>query len=189
MKTVKIALDDDVLAALVTEQVARLPDLKIGGDNPQLIIARVKTPESVPHLLLGGKREEGVEVLTLPLRLGELNDRIRYMLSDRTRFAKNDLVEFGPFTLSAEDGTMSCPATGQSARLTDKEKLVILSLHTAPAQTLDRVSLLRQVWGYVETAETHTLETHLYRLRQKIEDTFGVKDLIVTRDGLYTLKI
>ena len=187
MKTVKISLNDDVLTNLVSEQLARLPGVQISGEMPDLVIAQVKTPTDIPHLLLGGKREEGVEVIPLPLRLGELNDRVRYMLSGRTRFAQNELVEFAGFSLSAEDGTLIHLASGETAKLTDKEKLILLSLQAAEGQTLDRLTLLQQVWGYADTAETHTLETHLYRLRQKLEDIFGAKDLIVTKDGLYSL--
>ena len=191
MRQVKISLDDDILQALVAEQLSRFKELEMVGQEtaPDLIISRTKTPEKVPHLLLGGKIEEDCEVLSLPLRLGDLTDRVRYMLSGRDRFAQNGTVAFRQFELNALDGTLFDMERDVSVRLTDKEKLLILSLYGAENNALDRASLLQQVWSYAENAETHTLETHLYRLRQKLEESLGITDLIVTKDGIYTLKI
>ncbi|PZP53617.1 MAG: hypothetical protein DI586_10830, partial [Micavibrio aeruginosavorus] len=188
--TVKITLEDTILAEMVTEQLSRLPGVAISdSDAADLVISRVKTPENVPHLLLGGKAEEGCEVLPMPVRLGDLTDRVRYILSGRNRFARSSIVEFAGFTLSTEDGMMSDDKSDKQVRLTDKEKLMIVSLFEEPTKSLDRQGLLQKVWGYADTAETHTLETHLYRLRQKLEESLDAKDLIVTKDGIYTLKI
>lgn len=192
MKQVQLSLDNETLRTLVAEQLSRLKEIEISpeaGARPDLVIARVKTAERVPHLLLGGKMEEGCEVLSLPLRLGDLTDRVRYMLSGRNRFANDATISFLQFELNALDGTMIDTEKNISVRLTDKEKLLILSLHAADGQALDRTNLLSEVWSYAENAETHTLETHLYRLRQKLEESFGVTDLIVTKDGIYTLKV
>lgn len=190
MKTVKIALEDEVLHGLVTEQLSRLSGLKLGEiETPDIVIGRVKTRHDVPHLLLGGKAEENCEVLSLPLRLGEMTDRVRYILSGRNRFAREHTISFLDYTLSADDGVMTNTETGIQLRLTDKEKLMILSLYAENSKSLDRQGLLQKVWEYADTAETHTLETHLYRLRQKFEEIFGLKDLIVTKDGIYTLKV
>ncbi len=190
MKTVKVILDDAVLAGLVGEQISALAGISMTDtDQADIVIARVKTQIDAPHLLLGGRAEEGSEILPLPLRLGDLTDRVRYILSGRNRFAQTEIIEFSGFTLNTEDGMMTDDVSGDQVRLTDKEKLLIVSLYEQESKSLDRQALLQKVWFYAETAETHTLETHLYRLRQKLEDSFGVKDLIVTKDGVYTLKI
>ena len=189
MKTVKVAIEDSVLHDMIAEQLARLSDIRISDEAPDMVIARVKTLPGIPHLLLGGKAEEDCEVLAMPLRLGEMTDRVRYILSGRDRFARGQTIEFLNYTLSAEDGVMTDKASGEQLRLTDKEKLMILSLYAEESKSLDRAGLLQKVWSYADTAETHTLETHLYRLRQKLEESFGLKDLIVTKDGIYTLKI
>ena len=190
MKTVMVALEDQYLAALIAEQLKYLPGIQIADtEAPDLVIGRVKTLLSVPHLLLGGKAEPGCEILPLPIRLGEMNDRLRYMLSGRNRFADNKIIAFGNYTLNAEDGVMTNTQNGAAVRLTDKEKLMILSLYEEDTRTLDRAGLLQKVWFYADSAETHTLETHLYRLRLKLEESFGLKDLIITKDGFYSLKI
>lgn len=189
MKTIKIVLDDAILAGMVAEQLARIKNIEINDAQPDLVISRVRTDYAGPHLLLGGKAGENCDVLPLPLRLGELNDRVGYILSGRDRFTQEDTIAFNGLTLNAEDGIMLRVADGAQIRLTDKEKLLILSLYAEESRSLDRAGLLQKVWSYSENAETHTLETHLYRLRQKLEDGFGLTDLIVTRDGVYTLNV
>lgn len=190
MKTVKIILDDPILTGMVTEQIAGFSGISVtDADAADLVIARVKTANTAPHLLLGGKAEEGCEVLPMPLRLGDLTDRVRYILSGRGRFARSSMIEFAGFILNTEDGVMTDEVSETQVRLTDKEKLLIISLYEQDTKSLDRQGLLQKVWGYADTAETHTLETHLYRLRQKLEESFSVKDLIVTKDGIYTLKV
>lgn len=189
MKSIKIVLDDKILAGIVTEQLSRMRNVQLKDDAPDLVIARVKTSDEVPHLLLGGKTEENCEVLSLPLRLGDLTDRVGYMLSGRNRFATEQIIAFRGFLLNSDDGIMTQEDTKKQIRLTDKEKLLILSLFLEDSKSLDRAGLLHKVWSYAESAETHTLETHLYRLRQKLEEGFGLMDLIVTKDGIYTLKI
>ena len=189
MKTVKISLEDEILAEIVREQLAAMPGLSLGENDVDLVVSRVKTQSQAPHLLLGGKAEENCEVMSLPLKLGELKDRVRYILSGRDKFAQSETIEFLNYTLNTEDGVMTDVETEAQIRLTDKEKSLIMSLYQEDSKSLDRASLLQKVWLYAETAETHTLETHLYRLRQKLEEGFGLTDLIVTKDGIYTLKI
>ncbi len=183
-------MDDDILTGLVSEQLARLAGVRLGDDKPDLIIATSPTQDpGVPHLLIGGRSEDGHEALSLPLRAGVMMDRVRYMLSGRDRFAQGETITFLTYTLNSEDGMLSDIASARQVRLTDKEKLILMLLYAAPERSMDRKSLLQDVWGYAETAETHTLETHLYRLRQKLEDGLALKDLIVTKDGIYTLKV
>lgn len=186
MKTVHIALTDTILAGMVEEQLSRLNGITLAADKADLMIANEKTAAETPHLILGGKPSDGCETLSLPLKMGELRDRIRYMLSGRDRFAGNEVIEFSGFSLNLEDGVIE--KDGVRTRLTDKEKLILQNLYEADDYQLDRKNLLQSVWGYAESAETHTLETHLYRLRQKLDETFGPNDLITTKDGIYTLK-
>ncbi len=67
-------------------------------------------------------------------------------------------------------------------RLTEKERDILLALLDAPGRRIDRREMLEKVWGYASGVETHTLETHIYRLRQKIE-TDPAKPVIVLTDG------
>ncbi len=76
---------------------------------------------------------------------------------------------------------------GAKLRLTEKEVSILRFLHRAERQAVPRDTLLREVWGYNANVTTHTLETHIYRLRQKIEDNPAEARLLVTDGGGYKL--
>ena len=72
-------------------------------------------------------------------------------------------------------------------RLTEKEAAILRYLHRADQQPVPRETLLKNVWGYNANVTTHTLETHIYRLRQKIENNPAEAQLLVTEGGGYKL--
>jgi len=72
-------------------------------------------------------------------------------------------------------------------RLTEKEAAILRFLHRADRQVVSREVLLKDVWGYNANVTTHTLETHIYRLRQKIETDPTDARLLVTDAGGYKL--
>lgn len=71
--------------------------------------------------------------------------------------------------------------------LTDKESAILLCLYHHRHGWLPRQQMLEEVWGYSDTIATHTLETHLYRLRSKLRDVFSEEEIIITRQGAYRL--
>ena len=77
--------------------------------------------------------------------------------------------------------------TGQKVRLTEKETAILKFLYRANGETVSRETLLTDVWGYNANVTTHTLETHVYRLRQKIEKNPGQAEILVTEPGGYRL--
>lgn len=77
----------------------------------------------------------------------------------------------------------------EEVELTDKESGILLCLYHHRHGWTPRQQLLEEVWGYNASIDTHTLETHLYRLRSKLRDVFGEQELIVTRQGSYRLAI
>lgn len=76
---------------------------------------------------------------------------------------------------------------GGEHTLTDKEVALLLCLYHHRQEKLPRQYLLEEVWGYSEGVSTHTLETHLYRLRQKLKEATGSDTLIRTEQGTYQL--
>lgn len=76
---------------------------------------------------------------------------------------------------------------GTKLRLTEKETAILRHLYRAGMQVVTREILLREVWGYNSNVTTHTLETHIYRLRQKIEQDPSNSQLLVTEGGGYKL--
>ena len=74
-------------------------------------------------------------------------------------------------------------------RLTEKETNILKFLYRANDSVVARDTLLHEVWGYNAGVTTHTLETHIYRLRQKIEPNPSEARLLVTESGGYRLVI
>ncbi len=119
-----------------------------------------------------------------PFRFVVLLARIRAQL--RQHEASVD-AEFrvGPYTFFPSSKSL-VDAQGVKLRLTEKEAAILRYLHRAE-QPVAREDLLKHVWGYNASVTTHTLETHIYRLRQKIEDNPAEAQLLVTEGGGYRL--
>jgi len=75
---------------------------------------------------------------------------------------------------------------GKKIRLTEKETNILKFLYRS-GDTVARETLLHEVWGYNPAVTTHTLETHIYRLRQKIEENPGQAQILITESGGYRL--
>lgn len=76
---------------------------------------------------------------------------------------------------------------GHTLEITDKESALLQCLHQNRESWITRETLLEEVWGYAGSIDTHTLETHLYRLRAKLRGLLGDAELIQTRQGGYRL--
>jgi DNA-binding response OmpR family regulator len=120
-----------------------------------------------------------------PFRFVVLLARIRAHLR---QYEASEDAEFpvGPYVFRPASKTL-VDARGARLRLTEKEAAILRYLHRANEQAVGRDILLKQVWGYNANVTTHTLETHIYRLRQKIEANPAAARLLVTEDGGYKL--
>src|SRR5579871_1607972 len=120
-----------------------------------------------------------------PFRFNVLLARIRSQLR---QYEASEDAEFqvGPYTFRPTTKNL-VDAQGVKLRLTEKEAAILRYLHRADQQPVPRETLLKNVWGYNANVTTHTLETHIYRLRQKIEDDPTDAQLLVTEGGGYKL--
>ena len=78
-------------------------------------------------------------------------------------------------------------ARNRTVRLTEKETAILTYLYRTDARIVKRETLLGEIWGYTAAVTTHTLETHVYRLRQKIEPDPSNTTILVTESGGYRL--
>jgi len=120
-----------------------------------------------------------------PFRFVVLLARIRAQLR---QYEASEDAEFqvGPYTFRPTSKNL-VDAQGVKLRLTEKEAAILRYLHRADQQPVPRETLLKHVCGYNANVTTHTLETHIYRLRQKIEDNPAEAQLLVTEGGGYKL--
>jgi DNA-binding response OmpR family regulator len=126
------------------------------------------------------------DYITKPFRLNVLLARLRAQL--RQHEASEDAVfAIGPYTFRPSAKTLIDDAKRRKVRLTEKETAILKYLYRAGEKTIGRAILLNEVWGYNSGVTTHTLETHVYRLRQKIERDPAKAEILITEPGGYSL--
>jgi DNA-binding response OmpR family regulator len=125
------------------------------------------------------------DYVTKPFRFAVLLARIRAQL--RQHEASEDAIfTIGPYTFRPSSKLLLSPE-GKKVRLTEKETWVLRYPYRAGQQPVSRETLLQEVWGYNAGLTTHTVETHIYRLRQKIEKDAAAPAILVTEAGGYKL--
>ncbi|MGH6854461.1 MAG: response regulator transcription factor [Aestuariivirga sp.] len=125
------------------------------------------------------------DYVTKPFRFGVLLARIRAHLRQHEQ-SEDAIFKVGPYTFKPS-AKMLIRDDNKKIRLTEKETAIIKFLFRAGEQIVGRDVLLHDVWGYNAGVTTHTLETHIYRLRQKIERDPSHAELLVTEGGGYKL--
>jgi DNA-binding response OmpR family regulator len=148
-----------------------------------------------PVLMLTGHDTEADEIkgldsgandyLTKPFRFPVLIARINAALRQHDQ-SEDAVFTIGQYSFQPAAKTLETN-DGAKVRLTDKETSILKFLYRQGPKTITRDVLLKEVWGYNNRVTTHTLETHIYRLRQKIERDPSNARLLVTEDGGYRL--
>jgi DNA-binding response OmpR family regulator len=148
-----------------------------------------------PILLLTGHDSDSDEILgleagandyvTKPFRFSVLLARIRAQLRQHDQ-SEDVVFTIGPYSFQPAAKLLES-SDGGKVRLTDKETSILKYLYRQGPKTITRDVLLKEVWGYNNRVTTHTLETHIYRLRQKIERDPSNARLLVTEEGGYRL--
>ena len=125
------------------------------------------------------------DYVTKPFRIGVLLARIRAQLRQHEQ-SEDAVFTIGPYTFKPA-AKLLVDANGGKIRLTEKETSILKYLYRSGERTITRDVLLSEVWGYNSGVTTHTLETHIYRLRQKIERDPSQAAILVTEAGGYKL--
>jgi DNA-binding response OmpR family regulator len=169
-----------------------LPD----GDGRDFCADQRKQGRRMPIIMLTGSDDEADVVRGLnagandyvakPFRIAELLARLRAQM----RIFENSedaVFTIGPYVFRPSAKLLQEPARNRRIRLTEKEAAILKFLYRAGTRPVARQVLLNEVWGYNAAVTTHTLETHIYRLRQKIEPDPTNACLLVTEGGGYRL--
>ena len=172
---------------------ATLPD----GDG-HAVCARLRANGlTMPVILMNGSNRicaaDDTITIAKPFRLSELMAHLRVRLAVRTKVeAPGDAtgpIRIGPYEFSPEDKALRNGDANHRIRLTEKEAAILAFLHRMGARAVPRQELLTEVWGYNPAVTTHTLETHIYRLRRKIEADPAKACLLITEAGGYRLAV
>ncbi|MFD2236477.1 response regulator transcription factor [Aureimonas populi] len=168
-----------------------LPDM----DGREAVKLLRKSGFKAPIIILTGHDTESDTILgleagandyvTKPFRFAVLLARIRAQLRQHEQ-SEDATFQVGPYVFRPSQKALT-DEKGGKIRLTEKETAIIRYLYRADRRVVTRDVLLEEVWGYNSGVTTHTLETHVYRLRQKIEPDPSNARLIVTESGGYKL--
>ena len=129
-------------------------DLKNIKDVGAILSRKALPSQDVPTIILDQN----------PIRIGAIMDQIESVM---LRSNIDSTVEYKGYHLNLYNNVLT--VNGENVTLTDRENHIMQALISAGADGCGRDYLLQTVWGYRNDLETHTLETHIYRLRQKIE--------------------
>ena len=169
----------------------RLPDM----DGREACKQMRKSGYRGPIVMLTAQDTEADTILGLdsgandyiakPFRFGVLLARIRAQLRQHEQ-SEDAVFKIGPYTFKPA-AKMLIRGDNRKVRLTEKETNILKFLYRAGERVVGREILLHEVWGYNAGVTTHTLETHIYRLRQKIEADPSQAQILVTETGGYKL--
>jgi DNA-binding response OmpR family regulator len=125
------------------------------------------------------------DYVTKPFKFAVLLARIRAQLRQHEQ-SEDAVFNLGPYTFKPASKLL-LDEQGNKVRLTEKETSILKYLYRSGEKVVTREVLLHEVWGYNAGVTTHTLETHIYRLRQKIEDDPSKAEILITEAGGYKL--
>lgn len=170
-----------------------LPDM----DGREVCRLMRKAGVRCPVIILTGHDSDSDTILGLdagandyiskPFKFPVLLARIRAQLRQHEQ-SEDAVFSIGPYSFRPAIKMLS-DDEGSKIRLTEKETNILKFLYRSSGQVVPRDVLLHEVWGYNAGVTTHTLETHIYRLRQKIEPDPANARLLVTESGGYRLSV
>jgi hypothetical protein len=208
-RVVRVGAPDDALIKAIAEHRTAKAGWRIGLLDPSLgdlepdalVILEFDAPAADQALLdrlQGGARPNRVLVLggsglvlcarsegmKRPIRLGALLARIDAYWEP---YLEDTAIVLGPYEFLASDRALLLPFDEEIIRLTELETKLLSCLADASGALVGREQLLAEVWGYSGDADTHTVETHIWRLRQKIETDDPATRFLITEPGGYRL--
>jgi DNA-binding response OmpR family regulator len=167
-------IDGRELCRLIRKQGVKCPILMLTGHDTD--------SDTILGLNAGAN-----DYITKPFKFPVLLARIRAQLRQHEQ-SEDAIFTLGPYTFKPAV-KMLLTGDDKKIRLTEKETNILKFLYRAAEGVVPRDTLLHEVWGYNAGVTTHTLETHIYRLRQKIEPDPSHASLLVTESGGYRLAL
>ncbi len=167
-------------------------DIIVIDENMKLLENNAAKDNKAPVILLSGfgetLEEVGVsQVIEKPFFLSGFLDSIKASIHIFENSADGAL-EFNQYILYPIRKEILNLRNNELIKLTEKEVSIIKYLYKNKEKIISKSDLMKEVWGYALDAATHTVETHIYRLRQKVEHEDEAAQLILTSEGGYQLK-
>ena len=215
MPEIQLLIDDAALRSAILEQmtistmvakVCRVDDLPsiLATGNDVVVLDDASASKDVVKLLqaagdagkgrvilLGALAEATTcpavaESLAKPFRLGQLLSRLQFYMNVVTR-QRSAPILFAGYRMEPQTRQVFVDGSDDIIRLTEKE-FAILDYLAQCTEPVGREDLLAAIWGYDDRIDTHTLETHIYQLRRKLDPEAKRGDVLVHESGGYSLK-
>ena len=173
MLNVHLKIHEDSTREVLKELLPQA-GININEMDPHVLLYTPPKPESLlPSLNLSG--------FSFPIRLFDLLTHI-----ENLPFQKD--ITFAHFSLDIREKMLKNLDSDETQRLTEKEVQLLRFFHNNRGQEVSKETLLKEIWEYHPDAETHTLETHIYRLRQKLEEDPNTPQILLNGKLGYRLK-
>ena len=207
MPNILLISDDEPFAADLAGQISHYasdyivlppnsqtaPDIVIIDENMQKLAEFKDARLRVPVFFLTSVSEEAIadipadHIIAKPIDLAAFLDELHSCINLFENSA-NGYISFNHYIVRPIKKDILNQRNREITKLTEKEVAILKHLYKNRQRIVSKNELLQEVWGYAPDVTTHTIETHIYRLRQKVEHDDPDAQLIVTVDGGYKLK-
>ena len=154
-----------------------------GVRSPIILVAEERGEDVAIAALDAGANDYVLKPFKINVLVAKIRSNIRQF--EQSEFA---ILRFGRFSFKPGDKILLNNSSKEEVRLTDKETAIIKLLYLSGGEVVTRATLLEEVWGYNTTLTTHTLETHIYRIRQKVGNASSGQDFIATESEGYRMQ-
>ena len=204
MKKISLMSSDNLFSEDISQQIMRfLPDAEIVinevNDGCDIILVDENEKElkklseenkELPIIFFSSKAESSKYadiVINKPFNL------IDFLMSLKNetilpKVRQKECINFKEYSFYPVKKEIISHSLGTIIKLTEREVDILKYLYKNSSNIINKEDMLEDVWGYSNEATTHTVETHIYRLRQKIEQEGG-SQLILTENGGYKLDL
>ena len=174
---VLFAEDNEQGIILVDEDEGLLKDISLRyKTSPKIFFSSTKETSKYADVVI--KKPFLLSKFLKNLTEGTLLPKVRH----------KECINFNEYSLYPVKKEIISSTNGKIVKLTEKEVTILKYLYNKSPETISKEELLENVWGYNIEMATHTIETHIYRLRQKVEKD-GSAQIIITENNGYRLNI
>jgi len=164
-------------------------DIAIVDELPKKLRELQSHLRQTPIIFLGNEETElpvSSLIVKKPFKLYSLFDTVLSQINLFSRRSDTSL-SFGDYYFDSAQKTVTDKNSGNTVKLTERETMILNYLYKSYPKPVSKNRLLSEVWQYSPEATTHTVETHIYRLRQKVEVSEASSPIIITGESGYML--
>lgn len=182
-----IRSSDGALDVLIHECERRIQDFELSDNKSDAHIIISMSQSHISLATADGTEKKNIDHPSHP------SDLIHHLKLLHRQYAQSSIqyksIKTDIFDMNADRLSFKRHDSDQEEKLTEKEYSLLQILYDAPEKWLSKEDLLQKIWGYGDDIETHTLETHIYRLRQKIEQEASKPTIFINENQGYRLHI